>query len=106
MPTSVTTLYLLCGKIAARKSTCASSLASRPATVLISEDFWNSNLFPGELKTIEDYRRCSTRLRNAMGPHVISLLKAGVSVVLDFPANTIANRRWIRAIFEGANVSN
>ncbi len=41
-----------------------------------------------------------------MGPHVISLLKAGVSVVLDFPANTIVNRRWMRAIFDGANAPN
>ena len=100
-----TTLYLLCGKIAAGKSTVASSLAARPTTILISEDHWNSSLFPGELNTIDDYRRCSARLRNAMGPHVVSLLKAGVSVVFDFPANTIATRRWLRTILEGANVA-
>jgi predicted kinase len=100
------TLYLLCGKIAAGKSTVASSLAARPATVLISEDHWNSNLFPGELKTIEDYSRYSSRLRNAMGLHVVSLLKAGMSVVLDFPANTLASRRWMRAIFEDAKAAN
>ena len=97
------TLYLLCGKIAAGKSTVAKRLASRPATVLISEDHWTSNLFGGELKTIEDYSRYSSRLRNAMGPHVVSLLKAGMSVVLDFPANTVANRRWMRTIVEDAS---
>src|ERR1700742_176082 len=85
MPNSKACLYLLCGKIAAGKSTVAAGLASRPATVLISEDHWNSHLFLDELKTIDDYRRCSDRLRNAMGPHVVSLLKAGTSVVLDFP---------------------
>jgi predicted kinase len=100
------TLYLLCGKIAAGKSTVANRLAAQPATVLISEDHWNSNLFPGELKTIEDYSRYSSRLRNAMGPHVVSLLKAGMSVVLDFPANTLRNRSWMRAIFEDANAAN
>ena len=78
-------------------------LAIRPATVLISEDDWSSRLFPGELKTIEDYSRYSSRLRNAMGPHVVSLLKAGMSVVLDFPANTVANRRWMRTIVEDAS---
>jgi predicted kinase len=92
------TLYLLCGKIAAGKSTVARRLAARPATVLISEDHWTSNLFASELQTIEDYSRYSSRLRNAMGPHVVALLKAGLSVVLDFPANTVANRRWMRTI--------
>jgi predicted kinase len=41
----VSTLYLLCGKIAAGKSTLARRLAARPATLLISEDHWTSNLF-------------------------------------------------------------
>jgi len=99
------TLYLLCGKIAAGKSTIARRLAARPATVLIAEDHWNSHLFPGELKSIEDYGRLSRRVRNAMGPHVVSLLKAGMSVVLDFPANTLASRSWMRSIFEDANAA-
>jgi len=105
MSTPQPTLYLLCGKIAAGKSTVANHLATRPATVLISEDHWTSNLFPEELKTIEDYSRYSSRLRNAMGPHAVSLLKAGMSVVLDFPANTLASRRWMRRIFEEANAA-
>src|SRR5260370_25571860 len=103
MLASQPTLYLLCGKIAAGKSTVARRLASRPATVLISEDHWTSNLFAGELKTIEDYSRCSSRLRNAMGPHVVSLLKAGLSVVLDFPANTVASPRLMRPIVQDAS---
>ena len=47
----MTTLYLLCGKIGAGKSTLARQLAARPATVLISEDHWNATLFPDELKS-------------------------------------------------------
>ena len=106
MPTSQPTLYMLCGKIAAGKSTLAKRLATRPVAVLISEDHWNSNLFPGELRTIDDYGRYSRRLQNAMGPHVVSLLKAGMSVVLDFPANTLASRSWMRRIFEDAQAAN
>jgi predicted kinase len=105
MPNSKPVLYLLCGKIAAGKSTIAAGLASGPATVLISEDHWSAHLFLDELKTLDDYRRCSGRLRDAMGPHVVSLLKAGMSVVLDFPANTVASRRWMRAIIEEANAA-
>ena len=106
MLTSQPTLFVLCGKIGAGKSTLANRLATRPATVLISEDHWNSSLFPGKLKSIEDYSRYSRRLRKAMGPHVVCLLKAGMSVVLDFPANTLASRSWMRRIFEDANAAN
>ena len=106
MPDSRPTLYLLCGKIAAGKSTLASRLSARPATILISEDHWNANLFHAELKTLEDYARYSRRLRNAMGPHVVSLLRIGVSAVLDFPANGVETRRWMRGIIEEADAAN
>ena len=105
MPSSQPTLYILCGKIAAGKSALARRLAERPATVLISEDHWNSSLFLEELKTIEDYTRYSGRLVNAMGPHVVALLRAGMSVVLDFQANTLARRKWMRGLFEQANAA-
>lgn len=94
------TLYLICGKIAAGKSTLAKRLAARPLTVLIGEDHWNSTLFPDEIKTIEDYSRYSNRLRRAMAPHVVALLKAGMSVVLDFQANTLAVRQWMRKLID------
>lgn len=105
MSTSPPTLYLLCGKIAAGKSTLAKRLAARPATVLISEDHWNSTLFPDEIRTIEDYARYSARVRAAMGPHVTALLKAGLSVVLDFQANTLAVRGWMRTLINGADAA-
>ncbi|MFU2314604.1 AAA family ATPase [Rahnella sp. PCH160] len=91
-------LHILCGKIASGKSTLARELAKQPVTVGIAEDQWLSALYKEEMRTIEDYVRCSAKLRNAIAPHVISLLKAGVSVVLDFPANTVANRQWVMSI--------
>lgn len=99
------TLYLLCGKIAAGKSTLARRLAARPATLLISEDHWTSHLFYDELQTIEDYGRMSARLRAAMGPHVVDILRHGLSVVLDFPANTVNQRNWMRSLIELAAVA-
>ncbi len=95
---------MICGKIAAGKSTLAARLADAPVTVLVSEDYWLSRLYGEELKTVADYARYSGRLRNAMGSHIEALLKAGLSVVLDFPANTVSNRQWMRTIFEGAGV--
>jgi predicted kinase len=96
---------MICGKAAAGKSTLAARLADAPGTILISEDAWTSRLFKPEMQTIADYARYSRRLREAMGPHIQALLKAGLSVVLDFPANTLANRQWMRSLFEGAGAA-
>ncbi len=96
---------MLCGKAAAGKSSLAAQLARAPGTVLISEDAWTKPLFGPEMKTIADYVVYSRRLRDAMAPHVEALLKAGLSVVLDFPANTPAHRQWMRGIFERAGAA-
>lgn len=96
------TLHMLCGKIAAGKSSLAGRLARAPATVLLSEDHWLSRLYPGEIASLADYVRCSARLRDALGSHVETLLRAGLSIVLDFPANTVASRQWMRSLFESA----
>ena len=101
----VPTLFLLCGKIAAGKSTLARRLAARPATLLISEDHWTSNLFSDDLRTIDDYGRYSARLRAAMGPHIVDILQQGLSIALDFPANTVGNRNWMRSLITRANVA-
>ena len=61
--------------------------------------------FAGDLKTIEDYGRLSARLRAAMGPHVVDILRQGLSVVLDFPANTVKNRDWMRALPETRRIN-
>ncbi|WP_028030635.1 AAA family ATPase [Gemmobacter nectariphilus] len=98
MPDTSPTLHLLCGKIAAGKSTLAARLAKAPGAVLIAEDDWLNALFADELVSLPDYVRCSKTLRRIMGPHVAALLEAGVSVVLDFPANTVGQRDWMRGI--------
>ena len=101
----VTTLYLICGKIASGKSTLARRLAERPATLLITMDHWMSLLFPTENRTIEDFVRLSARLRAAMGPHIVDILRQDLSVVLDFPANTVILRSWMRSLISEAGVA-
>ena len=105
MRTEHPTLHFLCGKIASGKSTLAKRLAAEPETVAISEDAWLESLFADELQTLEDYVRCSGRLKAAMKPHVAALLQTGVSVVLDCPANTRGQRRWFREIVETTGVA-
>lgn len=105
MPVTDAVLHLLCGKISAGKSTLAASLATRPGTILVREDQWLAGLYPGEQTTLADYVRNSRRLRGTMGPHIVALLRAGLSVVLDFPANTPESRAWMRTLFREAEAA-
>ena len=100
------TLHLLCGKIASGKSTLSAKLGSSPGTVIVREDLWLAALFAEEMHSISDYVQYSSRLRSAMKPHLVSLLKAGLSVVLDFPANTQTNREWMMSIIKESGASN
>jgi predicted kinase len=103
MPDNTPTLHLMCGKIASGKSTLAANLGSEDRHVTISEDDWLATLFSDQMRSISDYVRCSNKLQHIMGAHVVSLLNAGVCVVLDLPANTIAQRAWIRDIINATN---
>lgn len=93
-------LHLLCGLPASGKSTLAHRLAEVPGTVILHEDEWLAALYGDQMVTVADYARCAARLRRAIGPHVVSLLQADVSVVLDFPANTPAFRAWMRELID------
>ena len=33
-----------------------------------------------------------------MGPHIVDILQQGLSIVLDFPANTVSNRNRMRSL--------
>jgi predicted kinase len=99
------TLHLICGKIAAGKSTLTARLGALPDTIVVSEDEWLARLYPGEQNSLADYVRNAGRLRSAMAPHLVALLRAGTSLVLDFPANTPASRAWMRTLFEEAGVA-
>ena len=96
------TLHLICGKIAAGKSTCCARLAAAPGTVLIEQDRWLKALYGDELVEVADYLRVLPKLCAAIGPHVTDLLKAEVDVVLDFPANTARMRAWMKGLADAA----
>ncbi|WP_095189809.1 ATP-binding protein [Pseudomonas sp. Irchel 3E19] len=95
-------LHLMCGKIASGKSTLAKSLANEHRAILLSEDRWISRLYPAEVQTVTDYVRCAKRIRDVLGPLVIDLLGVRLDVVLDFPANTVADREWLRGLADAA----
>ncbi len=105
MAPSAVTLHMMCGKIAAGKSTLSAKLGKSKNTIVICEDRWIDQLYPSEIKTVQDYFPRSERLRGTLTPHIVQLLRAGVSVVLDFHANTVRSRRWMRGLFEESKAS-
>lgn len=98
-------LIFLCGKMAAGKSTLSRELAEREDAVLLVQDDLLDRLYPGEIADVEAFVKYSGRLKDAIGPHVCALLRKGVSVVLDFPGNTVKQRAWFRELFEDAGVA-
>ena len=94
------TLHILCGKIASGKSTLAATLTQTSGSVMLSEDSWLALLFKESMQSVEDYVHYSAVLKRAIKPHVIALLQAGVNVILDFPANTVASRQWMMSMIQ------
>ena len=98
-------LHLMSGKIASGKSTLAKSLASERSAILLSEDYWLSELYPDQIKSVVDYVRLSRQIRKLVGTLVIDVLNSGVTVILDFPANTPEDRQWLCGLADAAEVS-
>lgn len=95
-------LHLLAGKPASGKSTLAAELAKQPNAILIGEDSLLSTLFGDEMATIDDYIRCSKKLKTALTPHILQLLASDLTVILDFPGNTPGQREWMRSLIDQA----
>lgn len=97
-------LIFFCGKMAAGKSTLARNLARQENALLLVQDEFLDTLFPGEITDIPEFVKYSSRVRDALSPHIYFVLSRGVSVVLDFPGNTKTQRSWFRNLFERAEV--
>jgi len=97
-------LIFFCGKMAAGKSTLAREMAQREHAVLLVQDELLDSLYPGEIIDIPEFVKYSSRLKKALAPHIGALLSKGITVVLDFPGNTKAQRAWFRDLFERSNV--
>ncbi|MEL6115361.1 ATP-binding protein [Photobacterium sp. SP02] len=102
--TAIPTLHFMCGKMAAGKSTLAAQIAKTHQAVLLIEDEWLSTLYPQEVRSLADYIQYSERLKKTLQPHVQDLLAKGISVVLDFPANTVLQRQWFTGLIAATGV--
>jgi predicted kinase len=99
------TLILLCGKMAAGKSTLAARLADERGAILFGEDALLAALYPDEVHDLDGYLVRSRQLKRALRAHIVDLLRRGMCVVMDFPANTVRQRQWLRGLFDEAGAS-
>jgi len=92
------TLIFFCGKMGSGKTTLSFEVAKSMGAIRLSEDEWLAALYPTEIEAFGDYIKYSSRLKPLLKSHVRDILKSGVSVVMDFPANTVSQRRWFKEI--------
>jgi len=90
----------------AGKSTKSKQVSQERNAVLISEDEWLSKLYPNQITSFADYLQYSSLLKPLVKSHVLDILKTGTSVVMDFPANTVNQRRWFKELVTEANAPN
>jgi predicted kinase len=100
----VAKLIFFCGKMAAGKSTLAKRLAERENAILLVQDDLSETLFPGLVVNVASYLEYAGRINRMVAPQVTAILSKGVSVVLDFPANTRNQRAWFRGIIDSTGV--
>lgn len=87
------------------KSTHAKTLAADNCAVLISEDDWLSAHYPNQIKSFDDYLMLSATIKPFIKSHVQCILNTGVSVVMDFPGNTVKQRQWLKRLCDEIHCS-
>jgi len=96
-------LVFFCGKMGSGKSTKASEVSRDRNAVLLSEDEWLESLYPNKVRSLEDYIKYSNQLKPQIKKLVQSILTTGTDVVMDFPANTVSQRKWFREVYTEVN---
>ena len=89
-------LTFFCGKMGAGKTTMSKRIAAEQNAVLLSEDDWLAQLYPGQIQSFDDYLNHSRQIRPLARQLVMDILLTGSNVVMDFPANTVRQRSWFK----------
>lgn len=95
---NIGTLTFFCGKMGSGKTTYSKSIAIEKNAVLLSEDEWLASHYPAQIKTFDDYLQYSALIKPFVKLHVQNILQTGTDVVMDFPANTVNQRKWFKEL--------
>ena len=99
------TLIFFCGKMGSGKSTKSQEIAKKMGAIILSEDEWLSAIYPNEITDFDSYIKYSMRIKPLLKNHVQNILNTGITVLMDFPANTKKQRQWFKDIFSEHNIS-
>jgi adenylate kinase family enzyme len=96
-------LIFFSGKMGVGKSTLAKKMSFELNAFYISEDEVLSDLFPGEIKNLNDYVTYSKKIKPMILRLIKNLLKTNDIIILDFPGNTIIQRQWFKEIIQSSD---
>ncbi len=88
------TLIFFCGKMGAGKTSMSRKIAQEKNAVLLSEDVWLAQLYPGQIASFKDYLGFSRQMRPLVRDLAQDVLRTGTNLVMDFPGNTVSQRAW------------
>lgn len=97
-------LVFFSGKMGSGKTTLAKKLSNTSDSIYLSEDDMLSTLYPNEIHDINDYKTYSIRIKPFVLTLVKQLIDSGLTVVMDFPANTLKQRAWFKNIINETGV--
>lgn len=100
------TLILFSGKMGSGKSTKTKQISQDRNAVLISEDEWLLTLYPNLIISFDDYLHYSSIIKPLIKTHVVNILKSGIDVEMDFPTNTVNQRKWFKELIADVNAPN
>lgn len=95
-------LHFVFGRPGAGKTTLARALGVSERALVFIEDEWVAQVASAPIESIAQFREVGRRVRALIEPLAEQALRLGVNVVFDFAANTVADRAWVRGIFERA----
>ena len=93
-------LVFFSGKMGAGKTTLAKRISSVPNAIYLSEDEILSSFYPNEIKSIQDYVLYSKRIKPYIERLVKRLTENELTVIMDFPGNTLKQREWFKNLID------
>ena len=91
-------LIFFCGKMGTGKTNLSKKIAQEIEGIRLSEDKLLSQLYPQQITNLKEYQKYSDLIKPVVENMAQQLLRKNLTVILDFPANTPSQRKWLKGI--------